>query len=357
MMYAPLNTVRRAVLWLSTKGVFLPENVEPRYIVVEANKPVDKWTELLKSKKFEVMTVGNGLVWPNKGDVWFRNTKWAEPFPITDGILGPQFQPTGMEALWMMGGDSSPPYNEASGRFDFTRSQCLSTYNTVWIDVGAHTKAEIPNPAVPVIGFEPQLKFWSELRNQHPCVFAIPAAVSATNGFVKMHGNAAGHTSSLLKTVAANVKSSLGSINGVEGAKGRTQDWTSSLASTTSFNVFSVRLDDVIQRAAVSRIAYLKVDAQGYDLDVVKSAGDWIRFVDKVKMESKADGAPGMYEGQPAISEIKVYMQSKGFQFDRAVRSCCGTDDVEMDLYFQHTSRTANIPADCPYGPRCKKIS
>lgn len=131
-------------------------------------------------------------------------------------------------------------------------------------------------------------------------------------------------------------------------------DWSGAVREQASYSVFVVRLDDVLTRVGRPRVEYLKVDAQGYDLEVVKSAGEFIRAVDKIKMESKAEGAPGFYVGQPAPSEVEAYMKGFGFTLVEQKHACCKEKWLEVDLYFTNNDRSFHIPSDCPLGEKCR---
>ena len=57
---------------------------------------------------------------------------------------------------------------------------------------------------------------------------------------------------------------------------------------------------------------YLKIDAQGFDLEVVKSLGKYLHSVKKIKLEAKAADVPGFYKNQPDPSTGKIYI--RGFR-------------------------------------------
>jgi len=75
----------------------------------------------------------------------------------------------------------------------------------------------------------------------------------------------------------------------------------------------TMRLDTFMNEAGIKSVDYLKIDAQGLDLEVVKSAGDRLRDVAKVQLEATT-ASYRQYEGAPDKSVIIEYMESKGFR-------------------------------------------
>jgi len=91
-----------------------------------------------------------------------------------------------------------------------------------------------------------------------------------------------------------------------------------------------MRLDTFMDSVGLKRIDFLKVDAQGLDLEVVKSAGD--RLADIARIQLEATIAPyRQYVGAPEKSTIVDFMESKGF---RLVREEVQTDGQEANLTF-----------------------
>jgi hypothetical protein len=64
---------------------------------------------------------------------------------------------------------------------------------------------------------------------------------------------------------------------------------------------------------ARARVALLKIDAQGYDLNVVASAGDQVDRIDYVAMEVVSDDCAALYDGQPKCTEVVETMIGHGF--------------------------------------------
>ena len=78
------------------------------------------------------------------------------------------------------------------------------------------------------------------------------------------------------------------------------------------------------------------MDAQGYDLEVIKSAGKY-KKIRKIQLEAKAEGVTGFYPGQSAPSEVKAFMEKQGFEHTGTYQSCCQEKLLEVDMMFVNT--------------------
>lgn len=86
-------------------------------------------------------------------------------------------------------------------------------------------------------------------------------------------------------------------------------------------------------------IARLKIDAQGSDLEVVRSAGSMSDRVHFVTMEVVHDSAVALYEGQQKCSAVMREMRGLGFVLadQRREQTVCQEGKAEMDVEFiQH---------------------
>jgi len=173
----------------------------------------------------------------------------------------------------------------------------------VWIDVGAH-EGELTFPfasvdrTLLVYAFEPNLRAASRIMGRLPNYVVLPIAVAATDGSAELQLNAYEQSSSLLPADDAGVKA-----------------WRSELEFKVigSVTVPTMRLDTFMNGAGIESVDFLKVDAQGLDLEVVRSAGDRLRDVARVQLEATT-ASYRQYEGAPGRSEIVEFMESKGFR-------------------------------------------
>lgn len=78
--------------------------------------------------------------------------------------------------------------------------------------------------------------------------------------------------------------------------------------------VKTIRLDTFLNELGIEEIELLKTDAQGSDLDVIKSAGDKIFSVKEVMAEAFLNDTEDVYEQQVRENELIEYMESKNFK-------------------------------------------
>ena len=126
----------------------------------------------------------------------------------------------------------------------------------------------------------------------------LPIAVAERDGSAELQLNAYEQSSSLLPADQAGVKNWI------------TEQKFKVVGTVT---VPTMRLDTFMNGAGIESIDYLKIDAQGLDLQVVKSAGERLKDVVKVQLEATTVSYR-QYEGAPGKEVIIDYMESKGFR-------------------------------------------
>lgn len=110
------------------------------------------------------------------------------------------------------------------------------------------------------------------------------------------------------------------------------------IAKESEIEVDCVTLESVLDEFNFDLIHYLKVDAQGNDLDVIKSAGLWLNECMFVQMETCVSKHHDMmmYKNQNTRAEDIDYMKERGFElideWDHSAVSC-----PEADLIFFNT--------------------
>jgi FkbM family methyltransferase len=173
----------------------------------------------------------------------------------------------------------------------------------VWIDVGAHLgettlTCALENPGLTVYAFEPNLRAAASLLSRAPNYIVIPLAVAETDGCAQLHINSSEEASSLL----AMDEDSRRSWNGGEA-----------LREKSLVTVPTIRLDTFMDSTGITRVDFLKVDTQGNDLAVVRSAGKRLRDISKVTLE--VDVSPRrLYQGSPSKEEVLSFLESAGFK-------------------------------------------
>ena len=176
-------------------------------------------------------------------------------------------------------------------------------YRRIWIDVGAH-EAEMTFPfaaadsSLLVYAFEPNLHAASRIMGCLRNLVVLPIAIAAHDGSATLQLNSYEQSSSLLPLDE-------------EGAKHWISDAEAKVVG--AMTVPTMRLDTFMNETGIDHVDYLKVDAQGLDLEVVKSAGDRLRDIAKVQLEATTSSYR-QYEGAPEKSVIIEYMESRGFK-------------------------------------------
>jgi FkbM family methyltransferase len=195
-------------------------------------------------------------------------------------------------------------------------------YRRIWIDVGAHEgELTFPfaaaDPSLLVYAFEPNLHAASRIMGRLRNYVVLPIAIADRDGSAELQLNAYEQSSSLLPADEAGVKS-----------------WVTDLEFKVlgSVTVPTMRLDTFLNGAGIESVDYMKIDAQGLDLEVVKSAGDRLKDVAKVQLEATMVSYR-QYEGAPDKSAIVQYMESKGFRLTEEEIQSHGQ---EANLTFLH---------------------
>jgi FkbM family methyltransferase len=176
----------------------------------------------------------------------------------------------------------------------------------VWLDVGAnHMETTLPMRAnqedVAIVAVEPLAECWRKWP-QGDWLIALPVALFLDRGSMDFHVNANTATSSL----------------GVSESTGEEFDSLTRTVETRPVPV--LRLEDVLSAIPGHLdIEYLKIDVQGVDLQVLKSAGEQLRRVGRVRVEVEARRVYKDVAGEAAGTEQQTvdYMSRMGFRFVR----------------------------------------
>ena len=209
---------------------------------------------------------------------------------------------------------------DADGSFRFPK-----TVRRVWIDVGAHhletTGPELRYPDVAIIAIEPLAEAWATWPDSDR-VIGLPVAIYLERGSMDFHVNALDDTSSLLESNQASP----------QGAVTRTVEVR---------RVPVIRLEDVLL-AIPSRypVAYVKTDVQGVDLQVLQSAGDSLKRVERVRAEviNAPDYKKLAGQGMASEREMVTYLQSQGFLL--AQETGVQADRAWLDQNFLNADRS-----------------
>jgi len=175
-----------------------------------------------------------------------------------------------------------------------------------WIDVGAHQGEStlvqaLENPGLKVYAFEPNLRTATQLMGRAPNFIVIPMAVTEKDGNAEFHINAFDAASSLLPLNPEGVRS---------------WDAAQKLLKVESVvTVPTIRLDTFLNLVGIREIDFLKVDTQGMDLAVIKSAGNRLSDIAKIKLEVWVSPQP-IYSGTPSKHDVISYLHQRGFELN-----------------------------------------
>ena len=193
------------------------------------------------------------------------------------------------------------------------------------------------------------LKLKRLLKAQNPRVLYIEpdpdafSGIALEEGDVKLEVAAASHdgtipfffyqpgTHSVLQT---NLESIQQFRDGFTGLPARADDWT----AQKTLEVPCRRLDSLIREHGIERVRLLKIDAQGYDLEIIKSLGAEIGRVEELICEVQISQLP--YRDASKKEEIIEHLHSKGFLF---VKQESQTYGQELNLYFRRPSLLGGI--------------
>ena len=196
----------------------------------------------------------------------------------------------------------------------------FSSLQGTWIDVGAHQGESsldwaCRNPSLQVYAFEPNLRAAVSLFGRASNYIALPMAVAETDGFAEFHINRFDDASSLLT---------------MNEESRRTWVGGDILQHERTITVPTIRLDTFMNLFSIQKVDFLKVDAQGTDLAVLRSAGSRLHDVDRITME--VDVSPQtLYCGAHSRSEAMEFLREAGFELVEAQKQ---TYDQEENLTF-----------------------
>lgn len=195
------------------------------------------------------------------------------------------------------------------------------------VDVGANKgqfslfcRARFPNAKI--VAFEPLANpagtFRAVFRNM-PSVSLIEAAIANFDGKATMHVSAREDSSSLLSITKRQADIFPG---------------TEEIATT---EIQAGRLDTYLPRHEIELPALLKIDVQGFELDVLKGSESLLDCFDNIYVECSF---VELYAGQALAPDIIDWLRERDFrlsgQFNEAVNPEMGL--VQADLLFERTA-------------------
>ncbi|MBF2025547.1 MAG: FkbM family methyltransferase [Oscillatoriales cyanobacterium C42_A2020_001] len=128
------------------------------------------------------------------------------------------------------------------------------------------------------------------------------------------------------------------------------QAYADRLQEVRSLQVPVVRLDSFLDQQSLAEVDLLKIDAQGYDLQVLQGAGDAIHRIKRIIVEVQLTP---LYQGSASKEEIVAYLVDRGFRLAGAISQ---TEGLEENLEFVRVTRyprphpqTESFEVNVPY--------
>lgn len=150
-------------------------------------------------------------------------------------------------------------------------------------------------PSCRVVAFEPlpgEALHFKELFRGDSSVKLVPAALGQVSGREMINISKSPDSSSLL---------------GISSLQAHEFPGTAA-AGTSSIDV--VRLDQVLVSSDFCGVSMLKIDVQGYELEVIRGCGDMLKDFDYIYVECSF---VQLYDHQPLFSEVHNCLESNGF--------------------------------------------
>lgn len=188
--------------------------------------------------------------------------------------------------------------------------------NGVWIDVGAHLGENSflsakRHSSLMVYAFEPNLKLAAQRMGLLANFVVIPMAVAETDGSSDFYLNSFDNSSSLLPLDSEGLRLWIGG---------------ELLSVQRKVTVPTIRLDTFMNGAGISRVEFLKIDTQGVDFEVVKSAGDRLADIERITLEVSITDVP-LYAGACNKEEVVDYLTGHGFDLVDCEKQSYGQEE------------------------------
>lgn len=204
------------------------------------------------------------------------------------------------------------------------------TISNCIIDVGAfrtgiNTKKyrKNKNMNLPIIFLEPDLSTFNILKIEKHDI-KLPLAINKYNGITKFNIYQTG-THSILNS---NLEEIHKYTDGYSGKPGSKKLWS----AQDIIYVPCIRLDTLMNNMCIEKIEFLKIDAQGFDLEVIKSLSDRIKDVKELVCEVQITDFE-VYLNSSKKQEVINYMTKHNF-----INTHCKqqTFNQEENLYFKN---------------------
>lgn len=198
---------------------------------------------------------------------------------------------------------------------------------TTIIDVGANsgqfTKvATHLYPQAQIYTFEPLPNLYPVIKKKfgsNPNIKTYNIALGNEDGTILFNKNKFGHTSSVLEISQENIH------------------FTRKDNELEQIRVEIKKLDSLALPVDKTNLSLLKLDVQGYELEVLKGADETIKAIGYIIIEANLEE---LYSNQPSFNTINNYLQNKGFELMGMLDFNLGNKNkyIEVDLLYRKIS-------------------
>lgn len=178
---------------------------------------------------------------------------------------------------------------------------------------------------LPVIFIEPNRSALDRVPAQSNDI-KLNLAITSFDGEIEFNYYQDG-THSILET---NLDEIHNYIDGYTGKNAIKEKWT----AWKKEKVKCMRLDSIINQYSISLIPHLKIDTQGHDFEVIKSAGSKIKIIKHIECEVQVTNFE-IYKNQSKKQELIKYMIDNNFELIELTKQ---TFDQEENLTFKNKS-------------------
>ncbi len=193
------------------------------------------------------------------------------------------------------------------------------------IDVGANSGqfSKVANafyPDAKIDAFEPLPDLFPKMAKKFTANKNITVhnlALGNENGQIKFNQNDYGHISSILEINSENIH------------------YPKQSNSIPQIDVEIKTLDSFLSDKELPSLTLLKLDVQGYELEVLKGASGSIKKIDYVIIEANLEQ---LYTNQPSFTEMNNYLNNIGFELQGMLDFNLGFKNkyIEIDLLFKN---------------------
>jgi Methyltransferase FkbM domain len=262
----------------------------------------------------------------------------AALLPRRNPFRGAALSDKGMD-FWWMASLRANPESALALDFDATAPIRLLKFppetKRVWIDVGVNKMSDFlvnldePDGAdLFVLGYEPSA-VWKPCP--HPRCVVLWAAATPAHDVVEVNVQGGADLCNSLLRPNAGTKSKLW--------RGCVTQQTTKDGRPVTVHAPGVPLSEVVARIPPSVVVeYVKIDAQGYDLEVMKGALPESRRIQVVSLEAMdvEDRSKLLYQGQPTLSDINAILGRAGWTFVKSVGNRGARGEVNAFFVYQN---------------------